>query len=144
MQEETTQMQAKEDREERLETGTHECEQRERPHSVTESGADLIRGVLHYDEKSGNWYLNQVNMTPYLARYRDREVMIVIAPLGREQAREEPHLICDICGCALDDMGDCPRCQLHFVQTAHQLRERVQRELLFAEIEQVVEQQWQD
>jgi len=104
----------------------------------------LIRGALHYDEKSGNWYLDDVNMTPYLARYRDREVMIVLAPLGKAETVEQPRTTCDICGCALDDMGDCPHCQLHFVQSARQLRARVQREMLFAEIDQIVEERWRD
>jgi hypothetical protein len=58
--------------------------------------------------------------------------------------QEEPRLVCDICGCALDDMGDCPNCQLHFIQAARQLRERVQRETLFAEIDQIVEERWRN
>jgi hypothetical protein len=85
-----------------------------------------------------------VNVTPHLARYRDREVMIVLAPLDQPQAPEKPRTSCDICGCALDDMGDCPRCQLHFVQNARQLRERVQRKALFAEIDRIVEERWRD
>jgi hypothetical protein len=137
-------MQTKRDREQSSETGTHEHQTRDLSTSATRSGADLLRGALRYDEESGNWYLGDVNMTPYLARYRDHEVMVVIAPLGKVEPRETPRLVCDICGCALDDMGDCPRCQLHFVQTARQLRERVQREVLFAEIDQIVEERWRD
>jgi hypothetical protein len=137
-------MQTKRDREHRFETEAHEYDTQELPNSATGSGADLLRGALRYDDRSGNWYLGNVNMTPYLARYRDQEVMIVIAPLGKASTHEEPHLVCDICGCALDDMGDCPRCQLHFVQTARQLRDRVQREILFSEIEQIVEERWRD
>jgi hypothetical protein len=68
--------------------------------------------------------------------------MIVIAPLGKVGAREVPRIECEICGCPLDDMGDCPRCQLHFVQAARQRLQRVQREMLFAEIDQIVEQRW--
>lgn len=142
-------MQAEQDRERRAETGTEEHKSQPTREGASTSvaagsGADLLRGALRYDEKSGNWYLDDVNMTPYLARYRDQEVMIVIAPLDKVQAREEPHLVCDICGCPLDNMGDCPRCQLHFVQTAWQLRERVPRELLFAEIQEIVEERWRD
>jgi hypothetical protein len=137
-------MQTKRDRKQSAKTRTHECQTRDLSTSATGSGADLLRGALRYDEESGNWYLGDVNMTPYLARYRDHEVMVVIAPIGKVEARETPRLVCDICGCALDDMGDCPRCQLHFVQTAHRLRERVQRETLFAEIDQIVEERWRD
>ena len=137
-------MQTKHDRRQNAKTGTRELHTRDLPTSTTGSGADLLRGALRYDEESGNWYIGDVNMTPYLARYRDHEVMVVIAPIGKVEVHETPYLACDICGCALDDMGDCPRCQLHFVQTAHQLRERVQREILFAEIDQIVEERWRD
>jgi len=114
------------------------------PDSAIGSGADLLRGALRYDEESGNWYLGDANMTPHLARYRDREVIIVIAPLGKVGACEVPRLECEICGCVLDDMGDCPHCQLHFVQAARQRLQRVQREMLFSEIDQIVEQRWRD
>jgi hypothetical protein len=136
-------MQAKQDDERRFQTEAHEQHSQREGGSATRSGADLLRGALRYDEESGNWYLGDANMTPYLARYRDREVMIVIAPLGKVGAREVPRLECEICGCALDDMGDCPRCQLHFVQAARRRLQRVQREMLFAEIDQIVEQRWQ-
>ena len=137
-------MQAKQESEERFQTGAHEHHTQDESSSTTRSGADLLRGALRYDEESGNWYLGDANMAPYLARYRDREVMIVIAPLGKVGAREAPRLECEICGCALDDMGDCPRCQLHFVQAARQRLQRVQREMLFSEIDQIVEQRWRD
>jgi hypothetical protein len=137
-------MQAKQDRGPRSEAGTHNHHAQTHPGSTTESGADLLRGALRYDEKSGNWYLGDVNMTPHLARYRDHEVMIVIAPLGKADVHEEPRLVCDICGCTLDNMGDCPRCQLHFVQAARHRRERVQRDILFSEIDQIVEERWQN
>ena len=138
-------MHAKQDREQRFHTGNHGHHTGGIPGSDTgSSGADLLRGALRYDEESGNWYLDDVNMTPHLARYRDREVMIVIAPLGKVEPREEPRRVCDICGCPLDELGDCPRCQLHFVQTARRLRERVQRDALFSEIDQVVSERWRD
>ena len=114
------------------------------PGPAAASGADLLRGTLRYDEESGNWYLGEVNMTPHLAHYRDHEVMVVIAPLDTAESCQEPRLACEICGCPLDDMGDCPHCQLHFVQAAHWRRERVRREMLFAEIDQIVEERWRD
>jgi hypothetical protein len=83
-------------------------------------------------------------MTPHLARYRDQEVMVVIAPLEPVETRQEPRLVCELCGCALDDIGDCPHCQLHFVQAAHRRRERVQQSTLLAEIDQIVKERWQD
>ena len=135
-------MQAKQDGREGFQTGAHEQHTQDDSNSVTRSGADLLRGALRYDEESGNWYLGDANMTPHLARYRDRGVVIVIAPLGKVDAREVPHLECEICGCALDEMGDCPRCQLHFVQAAGRRLQRVQREMLFDEIDQIVEQRW--
>jgi hypothetical protein len=103
-----------------------------------------LRGTGRYDEKSGAWYLGDVHLTPYLARYRDQEVMVVIAPLEPIETGQEPRLACERCGCVLDDMGDCPHCQLHFVQAAHRQRERVQRETLFAEIDQIVQERWGD
>ena len=136
-------MQAKQDGKETSQARAHDHDTQGMSGSDTGSGADLLRGALRYDEESGNWYLGDANMTPHLARYRDREVMIVIAPLGKVGAREVPRLECDICGCALDDVGDCPRCQLHFVQSARQRLKRVQRELLFSEIDEIVEQRWQ-
>ena len=78
-------MQAKQDRGHSFEAGAYHHHIQDPLGSATESGADLLRGALRYDEKSGNWYLGDVNMTPHLARYRDREVMIVIAPLGTDR-----------------------------------------------------------
>ena len=137
-------MQAKQDGDSRFQTGAHEHHTHGMPGSAVGSGADLLRGALRYDDESGNWYLGDANMTPHLARYRDREVMIVIAPLGKVGAREAPRLECDICGCALDDVGDCPRCQLHFVQAARRRLQRVRREMLFSEIDRIVEQRWRN
>jgi hypothetical protein len=42
------------------------------------------------------------------------------------------------------DMGDCPHCQLHFVQAAHRHREWVQRDTLFAEIDPIVDERCGD
>ena len=137
-------MQTKRDREQRVWDETHGHHTQALPSPATQSGADLLRGTLRYDEESGNWYLGEVNMTPHLARYRDQEVMVVIAPLGPVETREEPRRVCEICGCTLDDMGDCPHCQLHFLQAAHWRRERVRRETLFAEIDEIVEEEWRD
>jgi hypothetical protein len=137
-------MQAKEDHEQGGQASGSGHRDEVHPGSTPRSGADLLRGALRYDEESGTWYLGDANMTPHLARYRDREVMIVIVPLGKVGAREVPRLECEICGCPLDDLGDCPRCQLHFVQAARQRLQRVQREMLFAEIDRIVEERWQD
>jgi hypothetical protein len=137
-------MQTKRDRGQRLWDEARGEPSEALPGPATASGADLLRGTLRYDQESGNWYLGEVNMTPHLARYRDHEVMVVIAPLDRAEPRQEPRLVCEICGCPLDDMGDCPHCQLHFVQAAHWHREQVRRERLFAEIDRVVEERWRD
>jgi hypothetical protein len=134
----------KQDREPGYEGGASQGDDQSTPHADTDRGADFIRGALRYDDESGNWYVGEVNVTPYLARYRDQDVMIVIAPLGKVSTPEEPRLVCEICGCGLDEMGDCPHCQLHFMQNAWQRRERVQRERLFAEIDRIVEERWRD
>jgi hypothetical protein len=137
-------MLAKQDREGRRQAGAHDPQGKASRSPATGIGADLLRGTLRYDEKSGNWYLDSVNVMPYLARYRDQEVMIVLAPLGTLPVREAPRLECEICGCALDELGDCPRCQLHFVQTARRRQERVRKERLFSEIDRIVRERWRD
>jgi hypothetical protein len=55
---------------------------------------------------------------------------------------EREKYACGICGFALTELGECPRCKMQIEETARGLRERWQSEELFREIDQIVDQQW--
>ena len=156
-------MQPAHDREQRPPTGSA-LGRSEEESGAERGGPELLRGVLRCEQEGASWRLGDVELASHLARYRGRCVMIVIAPLGKSGARPgglavEPtdasagesigarasaHLACDICGCALDDLGDCPRCRLRLLQASSQLRARIQREAFFHEIDRIVEQHWRN
>ena len=57
----------------------------------------------------------------YLAQFRDKRVMLIIAPIG--EAGPDNH-ICGICGFAMTVLEDCPRCEMQNEQTAKGLRQK--------------------
>ena len=55
---------------------------------------------------------------------------------------ERAKYACSVCGLAVTELGECPRCKMQVEETARELRERQERDALFREIDQIVEEQW--
>ena len=103
-----------------------------------ETGAELLRGALRYPSESGGWQLGDLDLSEHLDKYRDQEVVVIIGSLGKTGAGR---VICGICGFALNEAGECPRCRLAAKEGAKRLRERGEaQEALFREIEEFLEQ----
>jgi len=103
-----------------------------------ETGAEVLRGALRYPSESGGWQLGDIDLSDHLEKYRDQEVMVIIASVGKAEAKQ---IICGICGFALNDVGGCPRCKLITEEPAKELKEQQEaEEALFREIEEILEQ----
>ena len=74
-----------------------------------EIGADVISGVLPYPSDTGGWLVGYVDFCEHLDRYRNQEIIVIIAPVGSTPA---PTYTCGICGFVYDEYGECPRCKL--------------------------------
>ena len=103
-----------------------------------ETGAEVLRGALRYPSESGGWQLGDLDLSEHLDEYRDQEMVVIIASLGKTEAER---VICGICGFVLDEVGECPRCKLVTEEDAKELKERQEdREALFREVEEILEQ----
>ena len=74
-----------------------------------ETGAEVLRGALRYPSESGGWQLGGLDLSEHLEQYRDQELIVIIGSLGKGGTEQ---VTCGICGFALDDVGECPRCRL--------------------------------
>ncbi len=102
-----------------------------------ETGAEVLRGPLRYPSESGSWQVGDADLGEHLGKYRDREVVVIIASMERAQ---EGRTTCGICGFVLDEVGECPRCKLVIEETARDIRvQQEEREALFREIEEILE-----
>ena len=103
-----------------------------------ETGAEVLRGALRYPSESGGWQLGDLDLSEHLDKYRDQEVVVIIASVGKTRAEQ---VICGICGFALDEVGECPRCRLAADEGAQELQERQEAlDALFREVEEILEQ----
>ena len=103
-----------------------------------ETDAEVLHGALHYPSESGGWQLGDLDLSEYLDKYRDQELVVIIGSLGKTGAK---WVICGICGFALDGVRQCPRCRLAAKEGAKKLKERGEaHEALFREIEEFLEQ----
>ena len=99
-------------------TDPHPANAEELAAIATETGADVLRGALRYPNKSGGWQLGDVDLSGHPEKYRDREVVVIIALIGKAG---KPQVVCGICGFALDEMGECPRCRLMVKKAARDI-----------------------
>ena len=74
-----------------------------------EIGADVVPGVLRYPSETGGWLLGNLDLSEYLDRFRNQEIVVIISPLGSAPA---PTYACGICGFVYFEYGECPRCRL--------------------------------
>jgi hypothetical protein len=102
-----------------------------------EVGAEVVEGNLRYPSQSGSWQLGDMDLSEHLDRYRDQRLMVVFVPLGK--AEKEP-VICGICGFVIDEVGECPRCELALRSATDAIERRIQeRDQLFDDIEGFLE-----
>ena len=106
------------------------------PANAEETGGEVFRGALRYPSDSGGWQLGDVDLSEHLDKYRDREIVLIIASVG-EAGKEQ--VICGVCGFVLDGVGECPRCKLMVEETARGIEERQEmREALFTDVEEIL------
>jgi hypothetical protein len=73
------------------------------------TGADALEGAPRYPSNTGGWLVGDLDFCEYLDRYRDLQVMVIIAPLGHAPA---PSYTRGVCGFVYNERGECPRCRL--------------------------------
>ena len=106
---------------------------------AAETGAEVLRAPLRYPSESGGWQLGDLDLSEYLSRYRDCDLVVIIAATG--EAEEKP-IICGICGFVLDEVGDCPRCKLVVKENAKRIRaRRDERAEMFREVSDILEEE---
>jgi hypothetical protein len=98
-----------------------------------EVGAIVVDGALTYPSETGSWQLGQVDLGEFLAQFRGRQVMLVIAPLGEA---DPDVVLCGICGFPVNDAGQCPRCLLATEEAAEAIGRAAAEERLMEEIEE--------
>jgi rubrerythrin len=98
-----------------------------------EVGAEVLEGELRYSAKTGRRHLGDVDLSLHLDRFRDQRLMVVLAPLARS---EEQTFACGVCGFVMDEVQDCPRCQLILEYTTEEIDRRIKERLqLFEDLE---------
>lgn len=98
-----------------------------------EIGAEIIEGDLRYPSDTGGWQVGAIDLSEYLARFRDKKVMLILAPVGDA---EGGRFVCGICGFAMNSLGECPRCKLHIEEAVSGFRQRA----LFDEVRKLLGQ----
>ena len=88
--------------------------------------------------------LSDIDFSEHLAKYRDHEVVIIIASVGKAEEEWKEQIVCGICGFPQDGAGECPRCRLEIEEKAKELRARREREAFFREIEEIARKAWED
>lgn len=105
-----------------------------------EIGAEVLRGPLRYPSYSGGWQLGDLDLSEHLAKYRDHEVVVIIASVGKARQAEKEKYVCGICGFAMDELGECPRCKLQNEEAAKGLEKRA----FLREVDEFVRGEWED
>ena len=86
-----------------------------------EAGAEVLTGALRYPSETSSWQLGDVDLGEHLDRYRDQQLVIIIAAVG---PAEPDVVMCGICGFVMDQAGECPRCKLMVEEVAAGLARR--------------------
>jgi hypothetical protein len=119
-------------------TKVHPANAEELTTIAEEIGAEVLRGGLRYPSESGGWQLGDLDLSEHLAKYRDHELVVIVAATGRA---EEPRAVCGICGFVLGEVGECPRCRLIDRQIAEGWRRRQEeREEMLREVEEILKE----
>jgi hypothetical protein len=67
-----------------------------------------------------------------------------VIAVGKGSDAEAEQYVCGIYGFAMTELGECPRYRLQVAETAKGRRQRQQREDLFKQIDEIVEDIWGD
>ena len=101
-----------------------------------ETGAEVLRGPLRYPSETGGWQLGDLDLSEHLSKYRDCELVLVIAATGEA---EEERDVCGICGFVLDEVSECPQCKIINKELARRIRARQETtEAMFREVETIL------
>ena len=87
----------------------HPANAEELANIAQETGAEVVRGPLRYPRDRGGWQLGEIDLGEHLAKYRDHEVVVIVAWLGEaDDVQREKH-VCGICGFALAEAREYTR-----------------------------------
>ena len=111
----------------------HPANAEELANIAEETGAEVLRGSLRYPSETGSWQLGDTDLGEHLERYRDCELVLVIAATSRA---EEDRTVCGICGFALSGIGGCPRCKLINERRARDIE--AEQEAMFREVKRIL------
>ena len=73
-----------------------------------------------------------------------RNVILIAASTGRADKVDRTEYVCGICGFALNELRQCPRCRMQVEQTAKGAEWEAPTTGVLREIDQIVEKQWED
>ncbi len=122
----------------------HPANAEELANIAQETGAEVLRGALRYPSDSGGWQLGSVDLSEYLAKYRDQELVIIIASTGKAHDEKKEEVVCGICGFALDKVGECPRCKFQNAMIAEELRKKAETDAFLREVEEIAQRAWDE
>ncbi len=105
-----------------------------------ETGAEVLRGSLRYPNETGGWQFGSLNLSEYLAKFRDLDLVIIIAPVGKAGAVEKEKFTCGVCGFVMNKVKECPRCKLSARATAEGLRKRKEEKELFDQVRDALDE----
>ena len=77
-------------------------------------------------------------------KHCDHEIVVIIASVRKAAEVEKEKYVCGICGFAMTELGECPRCKMQRERTAKGLRKRRQQESFHREINKLVEEKWNE
>ena len=107
-----------------------------------ETGAGVLRGPLTYPSETGGLQLGDLDLSEYLIRYRDCEVTLIIAATGKAEVQPA---VCGICGFAMGEAHECPRCKLLNAENARRIRARQEeRAAMLEEVDGILKEQADD
>ena len=106
-----------------------------------EIGADVISGVLPYPSETGGWLVGDVDFCEYFDRYRNQEIIVIIAPVGNAPGHT---YTCGICGFVYDEYGECPRCKLASEQGLLSLSDDSEGQDILDQVKQFLEEPGRD
>jgi hypothetical protein len=86
-------------------TNLHPANAEELANIARETGAEVLRGTLRYPSESGGWQLGDLDLSEHLDKYRDRDLVVIIASVGKAEVEQ---VVGGVCGFALNQVGECP------------------------------------
>jgi hypothetical protein len=92
-----------------------------------EIGAIFLKGHLRYPSETGGWQLGDLDLDEYPAKFRDRKLALIVAPISDV---EPATVTCGICGFVMNEAGECAspavtvRCKLEIAERARTVAQR--------------------